>query len=151
MIADIIKAIRVNPAYKGVQLNLDRSSKDFIIEGDADQLKQVFLNVVNNACEAMEESGNKILDIKMYYEEDHFVSEIKDTGMGVAKEDYSKVFTPFFTTKKMGKGTGLGLPISYGIIKMHRGYITFQSEVGKGTTFKIMLPVKFEAQNINVN
>lgn len=151
MLADIIKAVRVNPAYKGLQLNLERSSKDFIIDGDADQLKQVFLNIINNACESMEESEKKNLDIKMFYDEECFVAQISDTGCGVSKENYNKLFTPFFTTKKIGRGTGLGLPISYGIVKMHNGHITFQSEIGKGTTFIIKLPTKLNAQIINEN
>ncbi|QQS36468.1 MAG: 4Fe-4S dicluster domain-containing protein [Ignavibacteriales bacterium] len=151
LFADILKTVRANPVHKGIHLNLERSSRDFIIEGDEDQLKQVFLNIINNACESMEETEKKNLDIKMLYEDEYFVVQISDTGCGVAKENYSKLFTPFFTTKKIGKGTGLGLPISYGIVKMHRGHITFQSEVGNGTTFKIKLPVKLDAQTINVN
>jgi signal transduction histidine kinase len=67
--------------------------------------------------------------------------KIKDTGGGIAKENLSKLFTPFFTTKALGKGTGLGLAIAYGIVKMHSGDISVESEVGKGTTFSISLPV----------
>jgi two-component system, NtrC family, sensor kinase len=73
------------------------------------------------------------------------VIEFEDTGKGIPKENYGKVFTPFFTTKSIGKGTGLGLAISYGIIKMHRGSINFSSEVNKGTKFIVKLPKNPEA------
>ncbi|MGQ9799608.1 MAG: sensor histidine kinase, partial [Ignavibacterium sp.] len=65
-----------------------------------------------------------------------------DTGKGIPKENHSKIFTPFFTTKSIGKGTGLGLAISYGIVKMHKGNIRFISDEGKGTTFIVTLPLK---------
>ena len=70
--------------------------------------------------------------------------EIRDTGSGIPKENMGKLFTPFFTTKKMGKGTGLGLAISYGIIKMHKGDIRAESETGKGTAFNIKLPLNLQ-------
>jgi two-component system NtrC family sensor kinase len=66
----------------------------------------------------------------------------QDTGCGIPEENLSKIFTPFFTTKPIGKGTGLGLAIVYGIIKMHRGQIYVESEIGAGSTFTITLPVK---------
>jgi signal transduction histidine kinase len=97
----------------------------------------------------MEESIEKCLTLKLYVEEDYLVTEIRDTGQGIQKENFGKVFTPFFTTKKIGKGTGLGLAISYGIIKMHNGFINFQSELGKGTTFKVKLPVNANKQPLN--
>ena len=78
--------------------------------------------------------------------------ELSDTGNGIAKENQGKVFTPFFTTKNIGKGTGLGLAISYGIIKMHKGHISFTTEIGKGTNFKVMLCLKTQIhQTIDVN
>ena len=82
----------------------------------------------------------KELKIILSSDQNNVKIEITDTGNGIPKENHSKVFTPFFTTKSMGKGTGLGLAISYGIIKMHKGNITFTSEPGIGTTFKVLLP-----------
>jgi signal transduction histidine kinase len=64
---------------------------------------------------------------------------VKDSGVGISEENMRKIFTPFFTTKPIGKGTGLGLAITYGIVKMHRGQISVESEVGQGTTFIISL------------
>jgi signal transduction histidine kinase len=117
--------------------------------GDEDQLKQVFINVIKNACEAMSESEKKELTINISSDHNSFIVEISDTGNGIPKENQSKVFTPFFTTKNIGKGTGLGLAISYGIIKMHKGNINFTSEQGTGTTFKITLP-KHQAYQTDV-
>jgi signal transduction histidine kinase len=88
----------------------------------------------------MSDSEKKELTISISSDQNSFIIEIADTGNGIPKENQSKVFTPFFTTKNIGKGTGLGLAISYGIIKMHKGNITFTTEAGKGTTFKITLP-----------
>jgi signal transduction histidine kinase len=75
--------------------------------------------------------------------------EIKDTGVGIPDENMKKLFTPFFTTKPIGKGTGLGLAIIYGIVKMHRGQISVQSQVGKGTTFTITLRENLPIQQMD--
>jgi two-component system NtrC family sensor kinase len=115
-----------------------------IIDGDASQLHQVFLNLTVNSVEAMPQGGTLTMRTRKG-PEDMITVEIRDTGVGIPREDLGKLFTPFFTTKPVGKGTGLGLAISYGIIKMHRGKVSVQSEVGKGTTFIVNLPVKLPA------
>ena len=122
-----------------------------MIDCDPDQLKQVFVNLVNNACEAMIESSEKLLSLVITESNNQVDIEIKDTGAGIPKENLGKIFTPFFTTKKIGMGTGLGLAISYGIIKMHKGDITFRSEIGKGTSFFVRLPKYLVIQNVNMN
>ena len=99
----------------------------------------------------MLESDKKFLNVIISENNNHVNIEIKDTGSGIPKENFSKIFTPFFTTKKIGMGTGLGLAISYGIIKMHKGDITFQSEFGKGTSFIVKLPKYLVIQNVNLN
>jgi len=112
-----------------------------IIDGDTAQLRQVFLNIMTNAVEAMPQGGT--LTVRTRQGQGGIVTiEIADTGVGIPHEDLGKLFTPFFTTKPIGKGTGLGLAISYGIIKMHRGQIHVKSQPGQGTTFIISLPVK---------
>lgn len=136
-----LKSIMIKPEFKEVSFSVARDTENTIIPGDEDQLKQVFLNVINNACEAMEERPVKKISIKLSKEDKYFITEIKDTGGGIPKENMSKLFTPFFTTKKIGKGTGLGLAITYGIIKMHKGDIKADSTVGEGTTFIIRLPI----------
>ena len=142
LINSILKMIRIKPEYKGILFSTECTAYETTIEGDADQLKQVFINVINNACEALIEAEIKKINIKISSTESEFEIEISDTGAGIPKENMGKLFTPFFTTKKMGKGTGLGLAIVYGIIKMHRGEIRAVSEPGQGSTFIIKLPIK---------
>jgi two-component system NtrC family sensor kinase len=110
-----------------------------VIQADPLQLRQVFLNLMNNAAEAMPEGGKLILRTRKGPMGGCITAEIQDTGTGISEENMKKIFTPFFTTKPIGKGTGLGLAISYGIVKMHRGQISVQSQAGKGTTFTIVL------------
>ncbi len=110
--------------------------------GDFHQLQQVFLNIVNNAFQAMmEESKGGSITVRTKRIEDMIFIEFTDTGPGIPKKNLNKIFVPFFTTKEIGKGTGLGLSIAYGIIKEHGGNIYALSELNKGTTFVIELPV----------
>lgn len=110
------------------------------LQADPAQLIQVFVNLLNNAADAMPEGGTITLTTRL--EDGRGVQiEIADTGRGIPEENLSKLFTPFFTTKPVGKGTGLGLSIAYGVIKMHRGQIGVKSRVGQGTTFQITLPL----------
>ena len=102
-------------------------------------MKQVLLNIAINACEAMPAGGTLSFTVKPG-EAGTVVFTIADTGAGIPKENMSKLFTPFFTTKQIGKGTGLGLPIAYGIVKMHHGSITVRSETGSGSVFTIAIP-----------
>ena len=112
-----------------------------LIQADASQLQQVFVNLFNNSAYAMEKVGT--ITISVHPIESQSVEIIvSDTGSGIPAENLSKLFTPFFTTKPAGKGTGLGLSIVYGIIKLHHGQISIQSQVGHGTTFIISLPVR---------
>jgi len=107
----------------------------------SDQIKQVVLNLIQNADEAIPETGGKI-SINTLHTESKVLIQIQDTGKGIQKELMSSIFEPFISTKASVKGTGLGLSVSYGIIKKHGGEILVKSEVGKGTTFTISLPVK---------
>lgn len=114
------------------------------IVADSAQLQQVFVNIILNAAEAMD--GNGILTISTSLNGDGTFIEIKfsDTGHGIKEEDQKRLFEPFFTTKEVGKGTGLGLAISYSIIQKHQGTIEVKSEVEKGSTFNVGLPVMSE-------
>jgi len=107
---------------------------------DPDQIQQVFMNIIINAADAMSKSGGT-LTIKTDVKDEVAEISFTDTGCGMSKEQLSKLFTPFFTTKETGKGTGLGLAISYGIIQSHNGDIEVESELGKGSTFRIKLPI----------
>ncbi|NOQ46584.1 MAG: PAS domain-containing protein [Desulfobulbaceae bacterium] len=104
-----------------------------------DQLKQVFLNLLNNASDAMPETGGDIT-IQTARAGDRAVIKVHDTGKGISDKDREQIFEPFFTTKSAVKGTGLGLSVSYGIIKSHGGDIALKSEPDKGSTFTVTLP-----------
>lgn len=118
------------------------------IQADASQLRQVLLNLANNAAEAMPDGGTLTFSTALDPAGDRVHISVEDTGVGIPPENIPKLFTPFFTTKPIGRGTGLGLAITYGIVKMHRGQITIQSQVGKGTRFTVILPVRIpQAQN----
>ncbi len=110
------------------------------VECLASQLNQVFMNLLVNASHAIEEHGT--ITVRTGTAQDEVWVEVRDSGKGIPPENIKKIFDPFFTTKPIGKGTGLGLSLSYGIIQKHHGRIEVQSEVGKGTTFKVWLPVK---------
>lgn len=140
-IKEVLKPFTFNPVYRQINFKYDIIENGYIITGDEDQLKQVFINIIKNACDAMSDIDRaRELKIVLSSDQKNVKIEITDTGNGIPKENHSKVFTPFFTTKSMGKGTGLGLAISYGIIKMHKGNITFTTEIGKGTAFIVVLP-----------
>ncbi|MBW2250652.1 MAG: response regulator [Deltaproteobacteria bacterium] len=103
------------------------------------QLNQVFMNLFVNAAQAIEKQGEISIVTRA---DDGFVEiTIGDTGSGIDKEYLSRIFDPFFTTKDVGKGTGLGLNVAYNIIKKHNGTIDVKSQVGKGTVFKIRIPI----------
>ncbi len=110
---------------------------------DNDQLMQALTNLEKNAVEAMSPGGE--LSLTLSDNDEQIFIKISDTGEGIKEEDMEKIFTPFFTTKGIGKGTGMGLPLVYSIIKMHRGQIKVESNADllrgqTGTTFKIELP-----------
>jgi two-component system, NtrC family, sensor kinase len=104
------------------------------------QLNQVFMNVLSNAAQAIEDEGEITIITKMLGTDRVEVS-IRDSGKGMSRQTVDKIFDPFFTTKGLGSGTGLGLSISYGVIQKHGGDILVTSEIGKGTEFKIVLPI----------
>jgi signal transduction histidine kinase/iron only hydrogenase large subunit-like protein len=127
-----------------VKISLESQIKNPDVNLDYDQMAQVFTNLLKNAVEAMPETGGSIL-LKAVDSIDEFTVYIIDNGTGIAKENMGKLFTPFFTTKAIGKGTGLGLPIIYGIVKMHKGSISVKSNADllkgpTGTTFTITIP-----------
>ncbi|MEK7810666.1 MAG: PAS domain S-box protein [Pseudomonadota bacterium] len=110
------------------------------VECLSSQLNQVFMNLLVNAAHAIEDHGT--ITIRSGQQGEEVWVDIADTGKGIAAENIKKIFDPFFTTKPIGKGTGLGLSLSYGILQKHHGRIEVRSEVGKGTTFRVWLPIK---------
>lgn len=144
---DVIKFIHhsVSSIIKPENITIDfqPAIADPIARLDIDQMMQVITNLEKNAIEAMPDGGTLKLGIEGDADEVVFI--ISDTGTGISKENMDKIFTPFFTTKEMGKGTGLGLALIYGIVKMHKGKIHVDSnadpgEGATGTTFRITIP-----------
>ncbi|MFZ1061099.1 MAG: ATP-binding protein, partial [Candidatus Rokuibacteriota bacterium] len=109
---------------------------------DADQLRQVFLNLVTNGLDAMPDGGRLWITTALAEQDGEYWVEVavQDTGSGIASEHLSRVFEPFFTTKPEAKGMGLGLSVSQGIIQSHKGQILVESELGRGSTFRMRLP-----------
>jgi len=141
LLDQVIKNTCRQDTFKQVTVIRDYYDTPIIIQADPTQMQQVFINLLNNAAEAIEGEG-KITITTRQVDAEYVEIKVEDTGCGIPEESQGKIFTPFFTTKELGKGTGLGLAIVYGIIKMHRGQISMQSQAGLGTTFSILLPKK---------
>ena len=128
---------------ENIDIKVENKLNDPIARIDKDQMMQVLTNLEKNAVEAMPKGGT--LKIILTGSEHEVEMAISDTGIGIPEENMEKIFTPFFTTKEVGKGTGLGLPLIYGIVKMHRGQVLVTSNAdpwkgGTGTTFTIKIP-----------
>src|SRR5205823_13422739 len=104
-----------------------------LVECDPGQVNQVFMNLLDNACDAIDGTGNICIDTRR--EGDHVSVTIRDDGPGIAAETLGRVFDPFFTTKDVGAGTGLGLAIAHGIVSAHGGRIDVDSTPGAGASF----------------
>ena len=142
MVEDSLNSVVIPPAVSTRVINKSENSKAFL---DYDQMMQVLTNLNKNAIEAMPQGG--MLEIVLEDTPEVVIFRITDTGMGIEEKDMDKLYTPFFTTKELGKGTGLGLATSYGIVKMHKGKIEVKSNANKekgptGTSFSVILPRK---------
>ncbi len=137
-----------------IEFRVELTDKDLIIMADSGQIEQVLINLATNACDVMSRGGGLIIRTERMELDDAFkktygygrpgmyaLLSVTDTGTGMDDEMMERIFEPFFTTKEMGRGTGLGLAIIFGIVKQHNGYINVDSEKGKGTTFKVYLPL----------
>lgn len=144
LLEDTINITKVGKRAKDIHFEKKLDVKIPQIPLIPDQIEQVFLNMFINAVDALNEkkSGVKKIQVESYMSDETISIKISDTGTGIKDEHFSKVFEPFFTTKKEGRGTGLGLWVSYGIVKSFEGDIEVKSKEGKGTTFLIKLPIK---------
>ncbi len=137
-----------------IELSIFLSEKDLTIMADSTQIEQVLMNLATNARDAMPEGGSLIITTDIVEIDERFIKvynygkagkfvliTVSDTGIGMDEQTKSRIFEPFFTTKEIGKGTGLGLAMSYGIVKQHYGFINVYSEPQKGSAFKIYLPL----------
>jgi CheY-like chemotaxis protein len=137
-----------------IELKLFLAPLEAAVMSDTGQLDQVLMNLATNAKDAMPDGGTLIIETELVEFDSDYVRRhvfakpgkymlisVTDTGNGMDANTKEKIFEPFYTTKDVGKGTGLGLSMVYGIVKQHNGYVNVYSEPGKGTTFKIYLPV----------
>jgi two-component system NtrC family sensor kinase len=122
-----------------VEIVLELADELPAVNADGGQIQQAVIALATNAIDAMPQGGK--LTFRSAAQHKSVAIEIEDTGVGIPADDMSKIFEPFFTTKEVGKGTGLGLAVCYGIITDHSGRLSVRSNIGKGTTFTILLPV----------
>ena len=147
---------------KMIDIEINTDGRLWMVNADPVQIEQIFLNLGSNAADAMPDGGKLVIETDNVILEDKFaighsrakpgkyvLMTISDTGCGMDKETIKHIFEPFYTTKEIGKGTGLGLASVYGIVKSHDGYITCYSEPGLGTTFKIYLPAMEQMDSSN--
>ncbi len=121
---------------------------------DAHQLKQLFLNLVHNAFQAVTDSQTKQggqISLTIAAEQDQLIVQVADTGPGIPEENIARVFDPFFTTKEVGRGVGLGLSLSYGIVQEHGGELTVESTLGEGACFTVRLPVREVPEEVQLS
>ncbi|NGZ97435.1 MAG: hypothetical protein CV089_15175 [Nitrospira sp. WS110] len=137
-IEESVEIFRERLAKNRIHVEMDLVDPCPLVLGDADQMNQVLINLIVNAVHAMPDGGT--LSIGLAREKDFVKLTVADTGHGIPHDVVKKIFEPFFTTKEFGKGTGLGLTVVKGIIEEHQGSIAVESEEGKGTTFRILLP-----------
>ncbi|MCX8032709.1 MAG: ATP-binding protein [Thermoleophilia bacterium] len=143
-VAELVqRTIRTAPSVDGIQVVVDNRLKDPIADIDPDQIVQVLMNLYTNAQQAMPDGGT--MTITLTDDPDTVTISVKDTGVGIPPEHMGRLFDPFFTTKQVGMGTGLGLAVTHGIVKMHRGQITVESNADPsagptGSTFTVTLP-----------
>lgn len=144
-ITEAVEITKVGAKAKNINFELSLNEKLPLLPLISDQLQQIFVNILLNSVDAISEKNdhqeNKIC-VKSDIDEDNIILEFSDSGPGIPEEHLTKIFEPFFTTKKEGKGTGLGLWVSYGIIKSFQGDIKVRSTLGRGTTFTITIPLQ---------
>jgi PAS domain S-box-containing protein len=156
-LSDVVKNLEkllVRLISEDIELKLYLAHQEASVMADTSQIDQVLMNLAINAKDAMPDGGSLIIETELVeFDKDYvrvhvfaqpgqyMLLSVTDTGKGMDAQTKDKIFEPFYTTKEVGKGSGLGLSMVYGIIKQHNGYINVYSEPGKGTTFKLYLPV----------
>lgn len=124
----------------GINIKFEIEENLPFVNADEGQMQQAIIALSTNAIDAMPDGGT--LTFRAFAQSNRVVVEVQDSGHGIAPDDLSKIFEPFFTTKEVGKGTGLGLAVCYGIVTEHEGRLSVRSNVGVGTTFSIFLPIR---------
>ena len=139
VVHEIVDVLQERFEKNRIRLEVDLEPDCPPVSADRDQMGQVLLNLIVNAIQAMAAGGT--LSLRLRCRNDHVLLSVSDTGCGILPDHVPRLFTPFFSTKEVGEGTGLGLTVVHGIIEEHQGSITVDSEPGQGTTFHIHLPV----------
>ncbi len=143
VIQEVLGFLGKEAEYRSIALSVDVAPQTPRLHGDRGRLQEIFLNLINNAFSALEDGGR--LDIRARPAEGGFICvTVADTGCGIPAADINRIFEPFFSTKTEHGGTGLGLSITYGLVQGLGGRITVKSEVGKGTTFDVLLPQRMK-------
>lgn len=142
LLAQTITFLETEARFREIELRSNFQDDIPLLASDPSQLQQVFLNIIDNALDAIEKSGRVTIQTGYQADTNEVQVVITDTGPGIPKDKLDKIFDPFFTTKKVGEGTGLGLAISYSIIEKLGGHLRVASEPGKGAAFTILLPAK---------
>jgi two-component system NtrC family sensor kinase len=141
VISSVVDLIRHRIELQDLNFRQDLTHAPLFVYGDRNRLQQCFLNLLFNAIEAMGPGGRLEIISRGMPDQRIAQVEIRDTGHGIPKKHLGHIYDPFFTTKAMGEGTGMGLSIVYGVVKNHKGEIQVRTTVGKGTTFTIQLPL----------
>ncbi|MDQ6955665.1 MAG: ATP-binding protein, partial [Mariprofundaceae bacterium] len=152
---------------ENIKLNINICKEPLLINGDASLLQQVLMNLINNSRDALKDRNNPNINIVVnhFQAQEDFIQRhpevdletvyarlsIQDNGCGIAEENLTHVFEPFYTTKGVGEGTGLGLAMIYGSIQSHQGFIDLDSIVGEGTTVNIFLPIVLDDERTSKN
>lgn len=123
-----------------IKIKNDSGKEELKVIGNLGELQQVFVNILHNSIQAIKDNGEII--INSFVDDSTVIVEVRDNGIGISKKDINKILDPFYTTKPVGEGTGLGMYLSYNIIKEHKGDIQVESELGKGTLVRVILPHK---------
>ena len=147
IIREVLGFLNKEAEYRSIQISIDINDDIPDIQTDAGRLQQVILNIINNAFAAMDNNGHLQVTAKMAGQE-NIVVTISDDGCGIPESDIKRVFEPFFSTKTGTGGTGLGLSITYGLVEQLGGTIDVTSEVNRGTTFAITLPLAIEEKEM---
>jgi signal transduction histidine kinase len=132
----------LEPQLRRSQIEIVRDYGDQLpqVHGNSVKLQQVFTNLILNARDSIANGNGRVSLVTRGGDDGQLIVEVADTGVGIAPEDVAKIYDPFFTTKGVGRGTGLGLAVTYGIVQEHSGHISVASTPGLGTTFRITLP-----------
>jgi C4-dicarboxylate-specific signal transduction histidine kinase len=140
LVRDTLRLLQHQLQLSGVTIQLHLPDRLPPVSANEQQLQQVLVNLVMNAAHAMEASERRVLEIATRAEDGQVVLAVRDTGVGMTPETRARLFTPFFTTKAPGQGTGLGLSVTRRIVEAHGGRIEVDTDPGRGTAFEVRLP-----------